>query len=66
LRWGDCEQRIHPRALELHGYEKARRIGIMAMMGGKNKTKMRNATPIEFRDLLIAMARSVNAAQEAA
>jgi hypothetical protein len=66
LRWGDCEQRIHPRALELHGYEKARRIGIMAMMGGKNKTKMRNATPIEFRDLLIAMARSVNAAQDAA
>jgi hypothetical protein len=66
LVWGDCEQRIHPRALELHGYAKARRIGMMAMVGGKDKTAIRNATPPAFRDLLIAMARSVNAAQEAA
>jgi len=56
LRWGACEQRIHPRALELHGYEKARRIGMMAMAGGKDKTKIRNATPIEFRDLLLEIA----------
>lgn len=58
LRWGACEQRIHPRALELHGYEKARRIGMMAMVGGKDKTRIRNATPIQFRDVLIAIARS--------
>lgn len=58
LRWGDCEQRLHPIALERHGYEKARRIGIMAMVGGKDKTKIRNATPIEFRDLLIGIALS--------
>jgi hypothetical protein len=45
LRWGKTEQRIHPRALELHGYEKARRIGMMAMVGGKDKTRIRNATP---------------------
>jgi hypothetical protein len=43
----------------LHGYEKARRIGMMAMVGGKDKTKIRNATPPEFRDALIAIARSV-------
>lgn len=60
LRWGKTEQRIHPRALELHGYEKARRIGMMAMMGGKDKTRLRNATPPEFRDVLLAVARSVN------
>lgn len=58
LRWGRGEQRIHPRALELHGYEKARRIGMMAMVGGKNKTRIRNATPPEFRDILLSIART--------
>lgn len=56
LRWGPCEQRIHPVALAKHGYAKARRIGMMAMVGGKNKTRIRNATPAEFRDILIAAA----------
>ena len=56
LIWGKTEQRIHPRALELHGYEKARRIGMMAMIGGKDKTKIRNATPIAFRDVLLSLA----------
>jgi hypothetical protein len=56
LRWGPSEQRIHPVALAKHGYAKARRIGMMAMVGGKDKTRIRNATPIEFRDLLISMA----------
>ena len=58
LKWGPSEQRIHPRALELHGYAKARRIGMMAMVGGKDKTRIRNATPPEFRDVLVAIARS--------
>jgi len=60
LKWGPSEQRIHPVALERHGYEKARRIGVMAMVGGKDKTRIRNATPPEFRDVLLAIARSVN------
>jgi len=60
LIWGPGEQRIHPRALELHGYEKARRIGMMAMVGGKGKTRIRNATPPAFRDILIAMARTAS------
>lgn len=59
LVWGASEQRIHPRALELHGYAKARRIGMIAMVGGKRKTEIRNATPIPFRDVLIAIAQSV-------
>jgi hypothetical protein len=66
LRWGPCEQRIHPRALELHGYEKARRIGMMAMVGGKNKTRIRNATPPEFRDVLLSIARSARTEQQQA
>jgi len=58
LNWTKGEQRLHPVALAKHGYEKARRIGMMAMVGGKDKTKIRNATPPEFRDLLLAIARS--------
>ena len=58
LIWGQGAQRIHPRALELHGYEKARRIGMIAMIGGKDKTKIRNATPVAFRDVLLNMCRS--------
>lgn len=57
LRWGGVEQRLHPKALEKYGYEKARRIGMMAMVGGKDKTRIRNATPEEFRDVLLSIAR---------
>jgi len=59
LRWGKTEQRIHPTALAKHGYDKAWRIGMMAMVGGKDKTRIRNATPPEFRDLLISIAPAV-------
>jgi hypothetical protein len=58
LVWGKGAQKIHPRALEKHGYEKARRIGMIAMVGGKDKTRIRNATPEPFRDLLLSMART--------
>ena len=60
LRWGRGEQRLHPVALERHGYEKARRIGMMAMVGGKDKTRIRNATPPAFRGLLISLAKSAH------
>lgn len=55
LNWTKGEQRLHPTALKRYGYAKARRIGMTAMVGGKDKTKIRNATPPEFRDLLISM-----------
>jgi hypothetical protein len=58
LEWGQGEQRLHPVALERYGYAKARRIGMMAMIGGKRKTEIRNATPPQFRDLLISIAAS--------
>lgn len=59
LRWGAGEQRLHPVALARHGYEKARRIGMMAMVGGTRRTEIREATPPQFRNLLIALAQSV-------
>jgi hypothetical protein len=59
LIWGPSEQRLPAYAVERYGYAKARRIGVMAAVGGKDKTKIRNATPIPFRDLLISIARSV-------
>ena len=66
LDWSKGAQRLHPTALARYGYEKARRIGMTAMVGGKDKTKIRNATPIEFRDVLITMARTVKIAELAA
>lgn len=63
LLWGKGPQRLHPRAVELHGYEKARRIGMVAMVGGKDKTRIRNATPDPFRDLLLSIARSARQPQ---
>jgi hypothetical protein len=56
LRWGEGEQRLDPMMLERHGYAKARRCGVVAMASGKRKTEIRNATPPEFRDLLISIA----------
>lgn len=58
LTWGKGEQKLHPVALERHGYAKARRIGMMAMVGGKDKVRIRNRTPIPFRDILIEIAKA--------
>jgi hypothetical protein len=65
LNWTEGAQRLHPVALERYGYAKARRIGMVAMIGGKDKEKIRDRTPVEFRDVLIAMARSAGAAKAA-
>ena len=58
LRWGRGEQRLHPTALAKHGYAKARRIGMVAMIGGKDKKKIRDRTTPEFRDVLLSIART--------
>ena len=58
LDWSRGAQRIPEWMIERYGYEKARRIGVVAMVGGKNKTKIRNATPPGFRDLLLSIART--------
>lgn len=66
LPWQRLPQRLHPVALERYGYEKARRIGMTAMVGGKDKTKRRNATPLAFRDVLISIARTARITEHAA
>jgi hypothetical protein len=66
LRWGSSGQRIDPVMLERHGYARARRVGITALAGGKHKTEIRNATPIPFRDVLLAIAGSVHQLAEVA
>lgn len=57
LNWTRLPQRLDPRMLERYGYEKARRIGVVALIGGKDKERIRDATPPEFRDILVSMAR---------
>ena len=51
--------------IKRYGYEKARKIGIVAMVGGKDKQAIRNRTPIPFRDLLISIARTATRRQAA-
>lgn len=58
LNWTRGEQRLDPKMVERHGYEYARRKGIVSMVGGKRKKQIRNATPPAFRDLLLSIARS--------
>lgn len=59
LKWERGEQKLPGWMIERYGYEKARRIGVMAMCGGRRKAEIRAATPREFRDVLIDIARSV-------
>lgn len=66
LRWGQGAQRLDPVMLARHGYEKARRVGIVAMAGGRRKTEIRNATAPEFRDLLLSIARTAQPQARAA
>ncbi len=66
LRWGSSGQRIDPGMLERHGYEYARRCGIIGLAGGKRKQEIRNATPLPFRDLLISIAETAILRAEAA
>lgn len=58
LDWSRGHQRIPAYAIEKYGYEKARRIGVMAAIGGKHKKEIRNRTPEPFRNLLLGIARS--------
>ena len=66
LIWSKGEQSLPQWMIDRYGYAKARRIGVVAMIGGKDKVKKRNATPPAFRDVLIAIAGSVNRQEIAA
>lgn len=52
-------QRLDPEMLRRYGYAKARRIGVLGLVGGKAKTEKRDSTPEAFRDVLLDIARSV-------
>lgn len=62
LIWGPSDSGPTPEMIERYGYEKARRVGRMALVGGKDKTRIRNATPPEFKALLLQLARSARPA----
>lgn len=66
LTWGTSGQRLPQIAVERYGYEKARRTGVMAYFGGKDKTINRAKTPPAFRDLLLSIARSAQPIARAA
>lgn len=66
LIWGAAPQRLNPIAVARYGYEYARRAGVMSYFGGKDKSKLRAATPPAFRDLLLSIARSAHLSTRAA
>lgn len=58
LIWGPSDNSgPTPEMIERYGYEKARRVGRMALVGGKDKTRIRDATPTPFRGVLLSIAR---------
>lgn len=66
LNWSKGAQRLPQWMIERYGYEKARRCGVIAMIGGKDRERLRDATPLPFRDVLLGIARSVGRQELAA
>jgi len=60
LDWGVSEPRYDPVVVARMGLKRAKRLGEVGAKGGGKNSKPRIATPIPFRDLLLAMARSAN------
>lgn len=59
LRWGVSEAKLDPEVVKRMGLKRAKRLGEVGAKGGGKDSKPRISTPIEFRDVLIAMAKSV-------
>lgn len=58
LRWGVSEMNLDPAIVARIGLEKAKRRGEVAARGGGTDSSQRIGTPLEFRDLLISLART--------
>lgn len=58
LRWGHTEAKLDPAVVERMGLKRAKRLGEVGAKGGGKDSSARIGTPIEFRDLLISIARS--------
>jgi hypothetical protein len=63
LNWSKSDRSPPQWMIERYGERKARKIGVVAMVGGKDKTRIRNATPLPFRDLLLSIARTAATAE---
>lgn len=59
LSWGVSSPQYPDWAVERYGIDRCKRMGEIAFKGGGVDSPARNATPEEFRDILIGMARSV-------
>jgi hypothetical protein len=59
LRWGISKPTFPPEAIAKHGLAYCKRAGELAFKGGGKDNSHRIGTPSEFREVLIAMAKSV-------
>lgn len=62
LRWGVTkvkESDFPKEAIEKYGFEKCKKIGLMSFKGGGVDNHARIHTPVEFRNILVGLARSV-------
>lgn len=66
LRWGKSEPRLDPVVIERMGLKRAKRLGEVGARGGGRDSAPRIGTPLEFRDLLISIARTATVTQETA
>lgn len=62
LLWGKSEAVFPQWAIDKYGLAKCKRAGELAFKGGGTNSTSRIHTPPEFRDLLLAIARSANKA----
>lgn len=58
LKWGKSAARLDPALIERVGLKKAQRLGEVCSKGGGTDSSARISTPREFRDLLLAIAKS--------
>lgn len=58
LNWTMSDRTPPGWMIERYGEAKARKIGVVAMIGGKDKKTKRERSPVPFRDVLLAIARS--------
>lgn len=58
LDWGKSETRLDPAIVARMGFKRAQRLGEVGGRGGGKDSAPRIGTPIPFRDLLLAIARS--------
>jgi hypothetical protein len=65
LRWGKSERRLDPAVVERMGLKRAIRLGEVGGKGGGRDSTPRIHTPIEFRDLLIGIAKTAAQAKAA-